>query len=290
MGDAPEADFPSLDDWGGELADEAVNELSDDAKLDYMEAWFRHYYEDPAHSLPYVSAEGGYQWVTGGPYQARLELSSQFEGVVANELIEKVAQRLDGYGFEWAPSANHPDRADEEAEPREPEVWEPDLDDIIKHLEAGGAVVPDEPDSPLRLGVLNRLEALETAVAELRHVGMGHNRPPEGLEEVQAVPPEQLDIIAGEIAVVRAEIAEPEPNALAIAKAGRNFREVGNWLGAKLGMMVDEAVKTYGKGVGAAALAGTALAVGIGQHALLAALAQAVHAIAVWAASVTAGF
>lgn len=290
MGDDFEANLPALDDWGGELSEDAVRELDDDAKRQYMEAWFRHYFEDPAHSLPYVSAEGGYQWVTGGPYDAREKLYEEFEGAVSEELIEQVAQHLDGYGHEWAPSANHPDRSDERREPEEPEQWDPDLDDIIEELEAGAEVHPDEPGSALRASVLERLDALEAAVAELGHGGMGHNRPPEGLEDVEPIPPQQLDEIAKDIALIREEIAKPQPDTLGVARRARDFREVGKWLAAKLDLAADEAAKVIGKGVGGAILVGGGIALGIGWHAIAARLAEAAHAIAVWAATVTAPF
>ena len=43
-------------------------------KLEMMIEWFHQNYEDPAESTPYESAEGGYIWIWGGPYDARDEL------------------------------------------------------------------------------------------------------------------------------------------------------------------------------------------------------------------------
>jgi hypothetical protein len=53
-------------------ADEAV------ALVNRMVEWFLANYEDPVNSTPWESAEGGYQYLCGGPYHAREELTDQF--------------------------------------------------------------------------------------------------------------------------------------------------------------------------------------------------------------------
>lgn len=35
-----------------------------------MVSWFQERYKDPANGVPFNSAEGGYQYVHGGPYDA----------------------------------------------------------------------------------------------------------------------------------------------------------------------------------------------------------------------------
>ena len=47
-------------------------------RIDALVEWFHERYEDPAERLPYVSAEGGYQWIYGGPYDAREVLGDNF--------------------------------------------------------------------------------------------------------------------------------------------------------------------------------------------------------------------
>ena len=44
-----------------------------------MAQWFLENYSDPVHSLPYCSADGGYQYFAGGPYDAEDVLRGQFE-------------------------------------------------------------------------------------------------------------------------------------------------------------------------------------------------------------------
>src|SRR5450631_3948210 len=68
-----------------------------------MEAWFRARYEDPAFRTPYESAEGGYIWISGGPYDAREQLEEEFGGIVTDEVIEELVDKLSGESLEWAP-------------------------------------------------------------------------------------------------------------------------------------------------------------------------------------------
>lgn len=68
--------------------------------------WFQARFQDPAHETPYMSSEGGYIWVHGGPYDAKEELEERFSGLVPDEVIAFVAEhveRIDGV-WEWAPT------------------------------------------------------------------------------------------------------------------------------------------------------------------------------------------
>ncbi|MGC6322502.1 hypothetical protein ACNO7I_04665 [Bisgaard Taxon 45] len=55
--------------------------------------WFTLRYEEPVHSLPYISREGGYQYIYGGPIDPYDELE-QFEKYTSYDVIQDVAQRL----------------------------------------------------------------------------------------------------------------------------------------------------------------------------------------------------
>ena len=46
-----------------------------------MRKWFFEHFEDPAHRTPYESREGGYQWIWGGPYDARERLKDNSEAM-----------------------------------------------------------------------------------------------------------------------------------------------------------------------------------------------------------------
>src|SRR5262245_9909440 len=68
-----------------------------------MKQWFRQRYEDPANRTPYESAEGGYIWIWGGPYDAGGELSDNFSGEYPDEWIEEAVEDLEHDCVEWAP-------------------------------------------------------------------------------------------------------------------------------------------------------------------------------------------
>jgi len=68
-----------------------------------LEEWFRSNYEDPAHRMPYVSAEGGYIWIWGGPYDAREEIETNFGGLASDLVIDELAIELTEENWEWAP-------------------------------------------------------------------------------------------------------------------------------------------------------------------------------------------
>lgn len=74
-----------------------------EAQLEFMRSWFFERFEDPAESTPYNSAEGGYLWIWGGPYEARDELESNFSGIVPDDVLDELANELETNCSEWAP-------------------------------------------------------------------------------------------------------------------------------------------------------------------------------------------
>lgn len=75
--------------------------------IDEMRDWFRSHFEDPAHSLPYITAEGGYQWIYGGPCDAGEELQNKFGGVASEEDIEELVGELERECIDWTPTYDH---------------------------------------------------------------------------------------------------------------------------------------------------------------------------------------
>ena len=83
------------------------NDLSSEdreVQLDVMRSWFFQNYEDPAERTPYESAEGGYIWIWGGPYEAREELEAEFAGVVPDDVINELSEELNAICWQWAPT------------------------------------------------------------------------------------------------------------------------------------------------------------------------------------------
>ncbi len=135
-----------------------------------MRHWFSANYEDPVENTPYESAEGGYIYIWGGPYDPREELDGEFVGVIPDKLIEDLAKELHEISWEWT---GHPDSAD--------------IDDYLydsiaafsKQLDAFHSSVLDiqkllktKVDEPLqqcfrRLLYVNVITALETYLSDL---------------------------------------------------------------------------------------------------------------------------
>ncbi len=86
------------------ISKDALSAADRETQLDVMETWFRQHFEDPAERTPYESAEGGYIWIWGGPYDAREQLEGEFSGVVPDYLIEQLTDDLEGECWEWAPT------------------------------------------------------------------------------------------------------------------------------------------------------------------------------------------
>ena len=68
--------------------------------------WFLANYEDPVHSLPYESREGGYIWLYGEPRGAHEALYEEFDEAVPKDVIEALADDLSGECPEWTPKAD----------------------------------------------------------------------------------------------------------------------------------------------------------------------------------------
>lgn len=72
-----------------------------DVQMKAMRDWFYQNY-DTLDELPYDSSEGGYQFIWGGPYDAREELEGEFSGVVPDDIIKELAEELDDISSEWS--------------------------------------------------------------------------------------------------------------------------------------------------------------------------------------------
>jgi hypothetical protein len=87
-----------------DIDDDALSKAPKYEQFDVMETWFRERFEDPAERTPYDSGEGGFQWIWGGPHDARYELHGRFDGIVVDSLIDELASDLTDENVEWAPT------------------------------------------------------------------------------------------------------------------------------------------------------------------------------------------
>jgi len=209
-------------------------------KRELMIAWFHANYEDPAERTPYESAEGGYQWIWGGPYDAREELSTQFGDIASEALIEEVAKHVERHGlFEWAPI----DRGDDLEEPEGPDT-PPDIYDIS---DEPSAAYGTPLDREMRGRVAATLDDLQQALDHAPPIGIGHNRPPEAIE------PTEIEELRPAVQHLRAEFGKATPSIARVKQWTRPVRTAliacTKWIGAKLDKAADSAASTAGPAI-----------------------------------------
>ncbi|WP_421207670.1 hypothetical protein [Aeromonas enteropelogenes] len=85
---------------------------SKETRAELLRDWFFERYEDPANSTPYNSAEGGYLYIWGGPYDAVEVLSEEFEPWLPFEVIEEIADELELSHMEWERIPSEEDQHD----------------------------------------------------------------------------------------------------------------------------------------------------------------------------------
>jgi len=80
-----------------------------DIQTDIMRRWFFEHYEDPVDICPWISKEGGYQYIWGGPHGTDEILFNQFSDTVKEEVIQKLADELNGQCYEWSDKPSNED-------------------------------------------------------------------------------------------------------------------------------------------------------------------------------------
>ncbi len=98
-----------LPDSPGTITATDLRRVGQETQLDVMRNWFHANYENPVNNTPYESAEGGYIYIWGGPYDPSEELEAEFSGIVPDKVIEELAQELSDIAWEWT---GHPDSSD----------------------------------------------------------------------------------------------------------------------------------------------------------------------------------
>jgi hypothetical protein len=73
----------------------------------WLMTWFLQRYEDPVDVCPYESAEGGFQYIWGGPHNAGDVLIDAWSDIFTEAFLEQVAARLEEEQdcYEWSERA-----------------------------------------------------------------------------------------------------------------------------------------------------------------------------------------
>lgn len=161
---------PDFEYGGGSLEPETtppdLDGLSRDEAIQAIEDWFFENYEDPANSQPYESAEGGYQYIRPGPFDAEEVVREAYEGSVPDGLIDAAVDRIQSGGFDWVPVGSRLREREPDDEPL-PNTSAERVEDLEQQLAAAVAAAT---------AALDNVDQL--------HGRIGHNMPPEGIDEM----------------------------------------------------------------------------------------------------------
>lgn len=208
-----------------------------------MIQWFEANFEDPANSTPHD--EGEYVWIWGGPYDAREQLYSKFDGVASEALIEEVAEEVEREGItNWAPVHTGEDVEDwEDIDLEEP----PSLDDFSDEPSASYGTPLDRE---ARARAWATLDELRDALDKTLPAGIGHNRPPES-ERIEA---EEINRLRPAIRELRAEFDKPNPSIARVKLWAKPLREAlvatAKWAAGKLDIAANAAMTALGAAFG----------------------------------------
>lgn len=222
-----------IDDEHGSFTRTQFRKLNKQDKLELMEAWFRHRYEDPVHRTPHESSEGGYLYIYGGPYSARDELS-EFEGLAPEAWIEEVVDTLEQEATDWTSA---PDEGDYDAAP--------DQEGLLQ--------IGSEEELDLRSHLQARIEELERQLAGRPPIyGMkGHNNPPEAISDEEI---SDLDDLEETISELKSELGKSVPvvdNVVPQFEKATNLRDRLKAAALKkLDLATDEFAKSAGNELG----------------------------------------
>jgi hypothetical protein len=209
----PPADFTNM----------AVEDAAEQIRL-----WFLDNFEDPAQSTPYNGREGGYQYIWGGPYEADDIISNLFADVVSEEIIKAAVEAIerDG-GLEWAPSQSR---------------IQPPEDDEPEHVTLATPAAHAE--------MQRRIHTLEQAVKSLSTPSIGHNHPPEPIED-EPLTATDFKALTAAISAIKAQPVEPTASPTEAIEAASTLQRIRkkmlHYLQEKGDVIVTEAAKEAGK-------------------------------------------
>lgn len=250
--------FLTSAEFASPISKSAFRRMRRQEKRALMVEWFFQNFEDPAERLPHESAEGGYQWIWGGPADAEDEIRGQFEGFVPESLIKDVVDEIQADGlYEWSPVPGPDDYGpgqDDDYDDHEPTIRD-DIGSVDDLPDSYGPIFGSHDEKQARDEAIDALRSVESLLlARTIGHGIGHNNPP---SDVDADDQTRRQELREDSRQLREELEKPAPR-IAVSKKflrsiGKGFLATVKWIGGKLNIAVDEAVKTAAKGAVVAA-------------------------------------
>lgn len=165
---AAEAEFSyTAPDGEGAVWSRALSEAGREYQIAVMKVWFHENYEDPVENTPYESAEGGYIYIWGGPYDALEEIQQEFSGTIPDDVIEQLADELNDISAFWAGKAQYDDYIYEAAaaSSEHRRAFEQSMGRIEALLDLD--IPPEQQQHLFRLLYANVITAIETYLSDL---------------------------------------------------------------------------------------------------------------------------
>lgn len=206
--------------------------------IEQVRNWFFTNFEDPAHSTPYESAEGGYQYIWGGPYDTMDIVQNIFADELSDDQVVAVTDDINNDGLEWVPNANRqqPPEDDDESE------LSPFMANSVQLREQMLQQIAEAE---------KQLRALE---AEAGPHGIGHNHPPEAIDQTPATR-RDIEELRAAFETLKAQPPVPPDEGRKAAddakeKVQSTASKITAWLAGQANTFVSEAVKEAGKEAG----------------------------------------
>jgi hypothetical protein len=207
-----------------------VRHTSVEDAIEAIKTWFFENFEDPVHSTPYVSAEGGYMYIWGGPYETRDIIENIFADTASEELIKAAVEEIEQEGDEWVPSSNRRQPPEDEDHDRpSPKELHQEMQQRVRSL----------------VETLSRTPVLPA--------GIGHNRPPEPLDIEPLNENDRVEVSTA-LTILKSQSVEPSDHGkaagLALATFETKREKLGKWFAQQGSVFTAEAVKEAGKQFG----------------------------------------
>lgn len=223
----PDAEYyEAIDASAIEFSRKELQEVASERQKEMLVAWFRSRFEDPAQETPYNGREGGYQYVWGGPHEARDELEKNFSGIVNEKVIDDAVEEIESDGIhEWAPIRYGPPDDEDFHRPRT----------IVEYGQLLKAEVPTNVDDPAivnaKADAVKSAEAFLDLLSALRpqHGRMGHNGPPVD-EAGNILPPRFYDELEEAAETLQQALTKDDPDLTSVIEAGVVLERRLSWI------------------------------------------------------------
>lgn len=207
--------------------------ISKEEGTEEIVAWFLRNFENPAENTPYLNAEGGYQYVWGGPYDAREIIEAVFAHRALESVIFAAIDQLEEDCDVWAPNSN---RVRHE-------------NDYLDSLRVNVGL--------LHNNMLSSISVFENSIRQLHQPGLGHNNPPEPIDfpKLPGLDSEEGAELQSALDFIKSQPEQPfVEQDRSIEKASTTVsllsKKVGQWVAQRANDFAQETFKEAGKEFG----------------------------------------